>query len=186
MGLREPTSGVVRVGDVELGEIETADWTRLAAFVPQDPHLVRASIMENIRFFRPQITDRQVIDAAKRAHIHDEIVAMQDGYQRLLGPRSTGVSGGQRQRITIARALAGDPELLVLDEPTSALDPASEEAIRQTFQETRGSMTLVVIAHRSTTIDLCDVMLRVAGRQSRGSDERHRSTEPRRPPSPDS
>jgi ABC-type multidrug transport system fused ATPase/permease subunit len=165
MGLRAPTSGHVRVGSVDLGEIEPADWARLAAFVPQDPHLVRASIMDNIRFFRPQITDQQVIDAARRAHMHDEITAMHDGYQRILGPRSTGLSGGQRQRIAIARALAGHPELLVLDEPTSALDPLSEDAIRQTLEDTRGTMTLVIIAHRSTTIELCDAMYRVAGRR---------------------
>jgi ABC-type multidrug transport system fused ATPase/permease subunit len=167
IGLREPTCGFIRVDDLDLREVRQCDWRRLSAFVPQDPQLAAASIAENIRFLRSNITDDEVVCAAKRAHIHDEIVHTLGGYQRQLGPRSTGVSSGQRQRIAIARSLAGDPEFLVLDEPTSALDHRSEGAIQQTLDELRGRVTMVVIAHRSATLELCDQILEVTGRRVR-------------------
>ena len=103
---------------------------------------------------RPQ--RRDVIDAAKRAHVHDEILAMPDGYDTVLGTRGGSLSGGQRQRVAIARALATRPSILVLDEPTSALDMRSESLVHQTFTELQGEVTLVVIAHRLSTLRTCD------------------------------
>lgn len=161
LGLRMPSAGSITVDGQPLHDIRRSDWTRLVAFVPQDPRLSEQSIAENIRFSRDGISDDAIRDAARQAHIHDTIEALPDGYSTMLGARSTGLSGGQRQRLAIARALAGRPCVLVLDEPTSALDSASEELFRQTLTELRGTVTLVVIAHRPTTLDVCDCVVTV-------------------------
>jgi ABC-type multidrug transport system fused ATPase/permease subunit len=162
LGLRLPSAGSITVDGQPLHDIRRSDWTRLVAFVPQDPRLSEQSIAENIRFSRDGISDEAIRDAARQAHIHDTIEALPDGYSTMLGARSTGLSGGQRQRLAIARALAGQPCVLVLDEPTSALDSASEELFRQTLSELKGTVTLVVIAHRPTTLDVCDCVVTVA------------------------
>ena len=161
LGLRTPTSGHVTVDGVDLADIADDDWTQLCALVPQDPRLVEGTIAENISFFRPNITDAEIRHAAEQAHLADAIHLLPNGFDTMLGARSQGLSGGQRQRLAIARALAGNPQVLVLDEPTSALDSASEELFRQTLFELRGRVTLVVIAHRPTTIDVCDTVVTV-------------------------
>ena len=97
-----------------------------------------------------------MIEAAKRAHVHDEITAMPDGYQTELGSRGGSLSGGQRQRVAIARALATRPQLLVLDEPTSALDMRSESLVHETLTALQGSVTMLIIAHRLSTLNTCD------------------------------
>ena len=94
--------------------------------------------------------------AATRAHIHEEIVAMPDGYETVLGARGGALSGGQRQRLNIARALVRQPGILVLDEPTSALDMRSESLVHETFTRLRGEVTIFVIAHRLSTLNTCD------------------------------
>lgn len=161
LAMRTPTAGELLVDGRPLADIRRSDWTRLVAFVPQDPRLSEHSVADNIRFFRDGISDADIERAARQAHIHDAIAALPDGYRTVLGPRSSGLSGGQRQRLAIARALAGSPQLLVLDEPTSALDAASEELFRQTLAELCGSVTLVVIAHRPTTLEVCDTIVTV-------------------------
>lgn len=161
LGMRTPTSGRVTVGGVDLADIVDDDWTQRCTLVPQDPRLVEGTIAENIRFFRPHITDAEILRAAEQAHLADAIHQLPDGFDTRLGARSQGLSGGQRQRLAIARSLAGNPQVLVLDEPTSALDSASEELFRQTLLELRGRVTLVVIAHRPTTIDVCEVVVTV-------------------------
>jgi ABC-type bacteriocin/lantibiotic exporter with double-glycine peptidase domain len=95
------------------------------------------------------------------AHLHEEILELPDGYETRLGPGERELSGGQRQRLGIARALVGAPELLILDEPTSALDHRSAGVIRQTLEELRGHTTLVIIAHRRSTLDVCDRLILV-------------------------
>jgi ATP-binding cassette subfamily B protein len=161
LGMRTPTLGQVLVDGRPLSDIRRADWTRIVSFVPQDPRLSEHTIAENIRFFREGVDDDAVRLAAQQAHIHEAIEALPNGYETVLGPRSTGLSGGQRQRLAIARALAGSPQLLVLDEPTSALDAASEELFRQTLAELSGIVTLVVIAHRPTTLEVCDTIVTI-------------------------
>jgi ATP-binding cassette, subfamily B, bacterial len=110
---------------------------------------------DNIRFFR-EIDDRAVERAARLAHIHDDIVAWPAGYDTVIGQRADGVSGGQRQRICLARALAGDPQVLVLDEPTSALDARSEHLIQQSLAELRGRLTMFVVSHRLSMLRGCE------------------------------
>ncbi len=97
--------------------------------------------------------------AARSAHIHDEILALPDGYQTVLGGPNAHLSGGQQQRLCITRALVTRPAILVLDEPTSALDAVSEARIRASLDELRGDVTTVIVAHRLSTLDICDRIL---------------------------
>jgi ATP-binding cassette, subfamily B, bacterial len=162
LGLRRPTTGQVTVGGIDLADIRRSDWTRLSALVPQDQQLAETTIADNIRFLRDWIDRDAIVDAARRAHVHAEIEALPGGYDYVVGSRSRGLSGGQRQRVAIARALAGRPRLLVLDEPTSALDATTEQLFRRTLDELHGHITIVVIAHRPATLDVCDTVVHVA------------------------
>jgi len=154
--LRQPTSGRYLVAGVDAAELQDDAWFEEIAFVPQDCRVITASIRENIRFFRAGLTDEAVEEAAKRAHVHDEIMAMADGYDTVLTNRGGGLSGGQRQRVALARALASTPSILVLDEPTSALDMRSEALVHETLTKLQGSVTLLIIAHRLSTLKTCD------------------------------
>lgn len=161
-GLRSPTSGRIMVGDVDLHDATTRSWARLMAIVPQDNVLIRASVADNIRFFRSGFSIDEVHAAARAAHLHHDIVTqLPEQYETVIGPGERELSGGQRQRLGIARALLGRPRLLVLDEPTSALDGHSEELIRQSLEELKGTTTLVVIAHRPSTLRICDRVFHV-------------------------
>jgi ABC-type multidrug transport system fused ATPase/permease subunit len=163
--LRHPDSGRYLVGGVDAREIDDESWFSQVAFVPQDCRVFDATIRENIRFFRNDATDAEVEAAAVRAHVHDEIMAMPDGYDTVLGSRGGALSGGQRQRVAIARALVRRPSLLVLDEPTSALDMRSESLVHETFTKLKGDVTLFVIAHRLSTLNTCDrIMVMGEGR----------------------
>jgi ABC-type multidrug transport system fused ATPase/permease subunit len=161
--LRAPTAGTILAGDVDLADVAPAAWARLAAYVPQDSRLIRASVADNIRFFRAGFGDHDVRAAARAAHLEDEILALPDGYATDIGPGARDLSGGQRQRLAIARALLQHPSLLVLDEPTSALDAHSEQLIGRTLAELKGATTIVLIAHRPATLELCDRIVEVAG-----------------------
>lgn len=156
--LREPTAGSFLINGVDATEFSFDSWYSQIAFVPQDSHLLDATVAENIAFYR-NATDDQVVEAAHRAHIHDEIMMMPNGYDTVLGSRGGSVSGGQRQRIAIARALVSRPSILVLDEPTSALDLKSESLVHETFESLKGDVTLVAIAHRLSTLNSCDRIL---------------------------
>jgi ABC-type multidrug transport system fused ATPase/permease subunit len=162
--LREPTGGRFLVNGMPAAAFRRSDWQARVAYVPQEPHLIHATVSDNIRYFR-EISDAAVERAARLAHIHDEIVGWEKGYDRIVGPRADAVSGGQQQRICLARALAAQPDILILDEPTSALDPRSEALVRRSLAELKHHLTLFVIAHGPTLLDICDrVMVIVDGR----------------------
>ena len=162
--LRDPTAGQYLVNGVPAGEFFRKDWQARVACVPQEPHLIHATVADNIRYYRA-IDDEQVMQAARSAHIHNEIEDWVNGYATIVGPRADAVSGGQQQRICLARALATKPDILILDEPTSALDPRSEALVRQSLGELKHQLTLFVIAHGSALLDICDrVMVIVDGR----------------------
>lgn len=162
MRLRRPTTGLVTVGGVPYTAIDSEVWARLAALVPQQAHLFQGTVAENIRFFRPHISRSEVEIAAAAAHLTEDLARMQDGIDATLGPKGTGLSGGQQQRVAIARALAGQPKLLVLDEPTSALDVRSEQLLQETITSLHGRVTLVIVAHRLSTLSVCDRVVAVA------------------------
>ena len=164
LGLREPTAGRYLVNGVPAGEFAAEDWRRAVAYLPQGPRLLHASVADNIRFFRP-LDDAEVHRAARLAGIHEEVVSWPAGYETVIGPRADAISGGQQQRVCLARAIAARPEVLVLDEPTSALDPRTERLIQASLAELKHELTLFVIAHRMSTLDICDrVMVVVGGR----------------------
>jgi ATP-binding cassette, subfamily B, bacterial len=156
LGLLEPDGGHILVSGVELGKVQREWWSSRVAFVPQEARLITGTVAENLRFFRSDISDEALEDAAARANILKEIRQMPAGFETHLGQRGGQLSGGQRQRLAIARALATGPELLVLDEPTSALDGRSELLVRQTIDDLHGSTTVVIIAHRLSTLERCD------------------------------
>ncbi len=154
--LREPSAGAYRVNGLPAGEIDDRAWHRKVAYLPQEPHLLNGTVADNIRFYRDWVDDVAIERAARLAHIHADIVSWANSYRTVVGQRADAVSGGQRQRLCLARALAGAPELLILDEPTSALDLHSERLIQESLEDLRGNLTLVVVAHRLTTLSLCD------------------------------
>ncbi|UDY33926.1 ABC transporter ATP-binding protein [Dermatobacter hominis] len=156
--LQPPTSGRVLVGGVPIEEFSQDAWAGQVAYVPQEPVVIRASLADNIRFLR-DLPDDRVRAAAHLAHLDEVAAELPDGMDSVLEPGGSGLSGGQRQRVAIARALAGSPRLLVLDEPTSSLDAISERAIQSTLEELHGSLTIVVVAHRLSTLSSCDRLL---------------------------
>ena len=163
--LREPTSGRYLVNGIAATELDVESWYSRLAIVRQEPRLVTGSVEENIRFLRTGIEEADVERAARMAHLHDEILARPDGYHAGIGERGNALSGGQRQRLTIARALAGSPALVVLDEPTSALDMYAESVIHETLNELRGASIVFVVAHRPSTLRICDrIMILELGR----------------------
>lgn len=160
LGVLQPSDGRVELvaEDASIHDLATIDpraWRSSMAFVPQLPRLSSGSVAENIRFYR-DLTDETLVDAAKRAHIHHDIVQLPHGYDTLVGELGSDLSGGQRQRISLARALAGTPDMIVLDEPTSSLDASAEQAIIESLEGLRGAVGLVVVAHRLTTLQVCD------------------------------
>jgi ATP-binding cassette subfamily B protein len=154
--LRTATSGSIAVDGHDINDFTEESWSGQVALVPQEPHLIEGSVRDNIRFHRDWITDDAIVAAAEAAHVRHEIERLPEGFDTLLGPHGTGVSVGQKQRIAIARALAGQPSMLVLDEPTSALDPRSERMLRATLDDLHGSVAMVMVTHRMSTVDICD------------------------------
>jgi ATP-binding cassette subfamily B protein len=162
--LRRPQQGGYLVNGALAEQFDHDDWCRRVVYVPQEPRLLHASVADNIRFDR-EIAQDAVEHAARLAHIHDEILGWEKGYDTIVGPRADAVSGGQQQRLCLARALVAKPEVLILDEPTSALDPSSEALIQESLRGLKQELTLFIIAHRMSTLDVCDrVMVIIDGR----------------------
>jgi subfamily B ATP-binding cassette protein MsbA len=148
----DPTAGRITLGGIDLRDVAKNDLRNRIAIVPQMPVLFNFSLAENIRLGRPGASDEDVQRAARRAHIHDFILSLPDGYNTLVGERGSSLSGGQRQRVAIARAFLKDAPILILDEATSALDSESEANIRQALGELVQGRTTFMIAHRFSSI----------------------------------
>lgn len=156
LGLREPTTGEITIDGTLLHDIDRQSWTKEVAFVSQEPRLFTGTVAENIRFFRDGIDDDTVQWAIDMSNLAQDIERLPEGMITHIGERGVELSGGQRQRLSIARALAGKPHCIILDEPTSALDVHSESSIREMLGNMRGRATVIVIAHRLSTLNICD------------------------------
>ena len=154
--LREPDSGRYLVNGIPADEFDLDSWFSRLAVVRQEARLLTGTIEENIRFLREGIPDGDVRQAAERSHLHEAILARPGAYRSHVGERGTALSIGQRQRLTIARAMAHSPDIVVLDEPTSALDMHAESVIHETLEELRGRAAVFVVAHRPSTLRICD------------------------------
>jgi ATP-binding cassette, subfamily B, bacterial len=175
--LRSPDEGAFLVNGAPADSYSYDDWTRRFAFVPQEPHLLGGTAAQNIAFFRPWIDQDAVEAAAQRAHIDQEIRALPNGYESWIGDDGKRLSGGQRQRLSIARALAGGADVIVLDEPTSALDMRSESLMQETIGELKGAATVIIIAHRLSTLSACDRIMVVSEGRLQAFDEAARLVE---------
>lgn len=156
--LRSPDVGHYLVNGRDASEFASRDWTKLVSFLPQQPQLIAGSVADNISFFR-RVRSDQIEGAARAAHLHDEVLSWPDGYLTTIGPRADALSGGQVQRLCLARALVSNPSLLILDEPTSALDPLSEHHVQNALAELRSQTTIFIVAHRLSTLSICDKIL---------------------------
>ena len=154
----DPESGSVLVDGVALTQYEAKSVRSMIGMVDQSPALFACSVLENLKYGRPDATEAEVIEAAKAANAHNFISAFPDGYNTELGEHGSQLSGGQRQRIAIARALLKDPRILLLDEATSALDAASEQVVQDALSRLMKGRTVLVIAHRLSTVIDADMI----------------------------
>ena len=159
IGLHQPTEGMIIVDGVNLAELRPDSWRSRLGVVDQEVYLFNTSIWENISFGRAELTRNQIKEAARAAHAHEFIEDCEAGYETQIGDRGFRLSGGQQQRIALARALARNPDILLLDEATSALDSVSERQIQSAINDLQGSQTVVVIAHRLSTVAKADKIL---------------------------
>lgn len=150
--LLEPATGQITTDAKPVKEIRLKSWRRHIGYVPQDGLLLNTSVLENIRFYDPRITEKDIIAAAKAANIYDTVMALPEQFNTTTGERGVELSGGQRQRIILARALARRPAILVLDEATSSIDTESEALIQKAIASLRGKITVIAITHRLTSI----------------------------------
>jgi len=161
LGLHRPTEGRVLFDGVDLAALDLRSVRRQIGIVPQAPDLLAGSIRDNIALGDPALPLHRVVEAAKRAHLHEEIVALPMGYETLVAEGGAGLSGGQRQRLAIARALAQRPRILLLDEATSSLDALTEAKIQGELEAL--DCTRIVIAHRLSTVKNAGLILVLAG-----------------------
>jgi ATP-binding cassette subfamily B protein len=165
--------GAVRVDGQDVRSVTQRSLRRNIGILQQDVFMFAGTVRENIRYGRPDATDEEIEEAAKRAEIHEEIMAMPDGYDSYIGERGVMLSGGQKQRISIARVFLKNPKVLILDEATSALDTVTEQRIQKSLDELSQGRTSIIIAHRLSTVRHADLIAVVEGERivERGSHE---------------
>jgi ATP-binding cassette subfamily B protein len=150
--LYDPSSGRVTVDGVDVRDLRLTDLAGIVGVVSQETYLLHTTVLENLRYAKPDATDEEIVAAAEAAQIHDMITSLPDGYDTMVGSRGHRFSGGEQQRIAIARTLLRDPRILVLDEATSALDTETERAVQRAFDELARGRTTITIAHRLSTV----------------------------------
>ncbi|WJR68519.1 ABC transporter ATP-binding protein [Neorhizobium sp. CSC1952] len=155
----DATEGQILIDGQDIADVTKASLRRQLAYVSQQPYLFEGSIRDNIRYGRPDATDAEVEEAAKLAYAHDFILAQPFGYETPVGENGVTLSGGQRQRLSIARALVRNAPILLLDEATSALDNESEAAVQKALDTAMRGRTVIVIAHRLSTVVKADKII---------------------------
>jgi PrtD family type I secretion system ABC transporter len=159
VGAMAPAGGRMRFGGIDYTHWDPLEFGRKVGYLPQDVGLFTGTVRENIARFGDASTE-DIIDAAKRAGIHEMILDLPKQYDTRLGPGGVGLSGGQRQRLGLARAMLGRPPLMVLDEPNANLDGPGEEALKTALLNSkREGATIIVITHRTTILDIVDLMM---------------------------
>jgi ATP-binding cassette subfamily B protein len=148
----DPQSGAVRIDGIDVRQLDPYTLRRLIAVVPQDPVIFAASVLDNVRYGRPDATLEEVQRACEQAHALEFVERLPQRFDTQLGERGVTLSGGERQRISIARALVADRPVLLLDEATSSLDAASERLVQQGLEALAQGRTTIVIAHRLATV----------------------------------
>lgn len=163
--LLKSTKGEILLDGKRSEEINLHEWRANIGYVPQEPFLLNDTIESNIRFYDSSLSREDLVEAAKLAHIHAFVEGLEKGWETNVGERGVRLSGGERQRVALARALARRPKILILDEATSALDNESEALISQSVERLKGKITLIVIAHRLSTVASADRLIALEGGQ---------------------
>ncbi|MEI6494488.1 MAG: ABC transporter ATP-binding protein [bacterium] len=148
----ELTGGHILIDGQDIARVKQESLWESVSYVPQDPILFHRSLRDNIRYGRPEATDEEIVEAAKKAHCHEFISSLEKGYDTFVGERGIKLSGGERQRVAIARAILRNAPILVLDEATSSLDSEAEHLIQEALENLMQGKTVIVIAHRLSTI----------------------------------
>lgn len=148
--------GTITIDGTDIREVKQSELRQSIAYVPQEPLLFHRNVRENISYFNPEATDKEIEQAARAAHAHDFIQKLPDGYDTLVGERGIKLSGGQKQRIVIARAILKRAPIILFDEATSALDSESEQIIQRALPEILGKQTAIIVAHRLSTVAKLD------------------------------
>ena len=159
--LLKPTSGVILSDRKDISSIDIGAWRGMIGYVSQDIFLINDTIANNIRFYNSTLTDKEIEETSKMANIFDFISALPKKFETSIGERGLMISAGQRQRIIIARVLARKPKLLILDEATSALDNKSELEIQSVIEGLKGKITVIIIAHRLSTVLNADKLIAI-------------------------
>lgn len=154
----DPQAGIVTLDGMNLQALDPMWLREYIGFVMQEPVLFKGTISQNIRYGKPLATDQEIIENAKIAKAHEFIMELPEGYDTMVGQGGAGLSGGQKQRVAIARALIKNPKVLLLDEATSALDAESEYLVQQALDRLMANRTTIIVAHRLSTIQNCDVI----------------------------
>ena len=163
LGLVDPVHGSARVGASAIAQLDQRTWHSRLAWVPQRPHLFRASVAENVRVGRSDASDEEVGAAIRQAGLVEVVRRLPQGMHTVLGEGGTGLSAGERRRLALARALLRDVPLMLLDEPTAGLDGDTERAVVGTLSLLARSRTLLVVSHRQPLLELCDRTLQLEG-----------------------
>ena len=154
----DPGAGSVEIDGIDVRDVTVETLREAIGIVQQDVYLFGGTVRKNIAYGRPDATDAQIVEAARRANIHEFVMGLPEGYDTFVGERGARLSGGQKQRIAIARVFLRNPRILILDEATSALDNESERAIQASLEELSEGRTTLVIAHRLSTIRGADLI----------------------------
>jgi ABC-type multidrug transport system fused ATPase/permease subunit len=161
--LYDVDSGAVRLSGIDVRDLSAASIRETVGMVTQDGHLFHDTVRANLRLARPEATDEELWDALRRARLADVVATLPDGLDTVVGERGYRLSGGERQRLTIARLLLADPRVVILDEATAHLDSTSEAAVSEALTDALAGRTVVVIAHRLSTVRAADLILVVEG-----------------------
>ena len=161
--LYDVMGGAISIDGVDIRDMTLASLRRNIGLVSQETYLFNGTIAENLRYAKPDATDAELVEACKKAHIHDFIASLPQGYDTVVGNRGLRLSGGEKQRLSIARVILKDPPILLLDEATSALDSISESCIQAAIKPLLQSRTSLVVAHRLSTVVASDKILVVDG-----------------------